>query len=346
MATVDDCSMPNERAELLYQWATANRYVGPESLDAAGLRRFRTANPVDRTGLYLFQCLNGDIYIGIAQDAARRLRTHLAKHPDAVRFWFRADPGSVKHRRAVERQLVRDAQTVGLVVRNREHASGHVGVSQLDALVSLGEQEQWLENPVVINTADVEELVDLGPSKLAAHAGDFAKLQRHPRFDEIVQILGDYAAHCIPLARRTEATFWTVSCYPSSNSRRVFCVSMAGQEVFYLVSSEWSTKLAVKLFVDRRELHQGIVGKLRMRSNKIIPKRGGHKSGGAFEQALHFRDLRDLSKALASPHLRRSIARFNLDLMRKRQSAYKTSHCRQLAAAALAESVSSAARGI
>lgn len=66
MTTVDDCSLPKERAELLYQWASANCYVGPESLDAAGLRRFRTTNPVDRTGLYLFQCSNGDIYIGLS----------------------------------------------------------------------------------------------------------------------------------------------------------------------------------------------------------------------------------------------------------------------------------------
>lgn len=334
-----------ERSASLTTWAAANKYVGPESFDAEGFKRFRVTNPVDRMGLYLFECANGDIYIGIAKDAAQRLRTHRNKHPDAVKFWFRADPRSDGERRIVERQLVRDAQRFGLVVRNREHASGHTGVSTLDALITPNEQESWLENPVVANAGDKTDLVDLGASKLAAHAGDFAKLSKHPRYEEIIHILGDYAAQCIPLARRTEATFWTVSCYPSWNRQRVFCVSMAGQEVFFIVSSDWNSKLRAMLFVDGRELHQGVIGRLRMLAQKTFPKRGGHKSGGAFEQALYFRDIRDLKKALKSPYLRRSIAKFNLDLMRKRQSAYKISHCRQLAEAALTSSRTSSAHG-
>ncbi|MFI7171989.1 hypothetical protein [Rhodococcoides fascians] len=318
------------------QWAATNRYIGPETLDAEGFKRFRAANPVDRRGLYLFECANGDAYVGISSDVMKRLRTHRTKHPDAVRFWFRADSRSSDERRNVERQLVREAQKSGLIVRNREHASGHVGVSTLDALITPDDQQRWLADPAGVNGSDVAELVDLGFSKLAAHAGDFAKLQRHPRSDEIVRVLGTYAAQCIPMARRTEATFWTVSCYPSWTRRRVFCVSMAGQETFFVVCSEGSTKLKAVLFVDRRELPKGVVGKLRMAIRKTFTKPGGHKSGGAFEQKLYFRDISDLSRALEQPEICRSIARFNLDLMRKRQSAYKTSHCRQLADAALA----------
>ncbi|MFC0447523.1 MULTISPECIES: hypothetical protein [Rhodococcus] len=301
-----------------------------------GLTQFKTEFPTERSGLYLFECTNHDIYIGIAKDVAQRLPHHLKKHPDVQVFRFLPHPGGEPERRKVERQLVRDAQLAGLIVRNREHASGHVGPSTLDALITEDEQHAWLLDPIGLNALDQSPLIELDPSQLAAHDGDFRRLQEHPRYTEIVEALGVYAAQCIPLPRRTEATFWTVSCFPSSNRRRIFCVSMAALETFYIAASDETDTIGAAFFVDKRHLPTGRWGRALLAARGVMfDDDYTHKSGGAFEQCLYIDDIRHLRSGLKSKHVRAAAAAFNLDLMRKRQSAYKPSHCRQLAATAL-----------
>jgi len=318
-------------------WATRQGYL-PRSytFDSRGFERFKKDFPVDRCGLYLFECANHDVYIGIAKDAASRLPRHSKQHPDARIFRFLPHPGDEGERRKVERRLVRDAQRSGLIVRNREHASGHIGPSTLDQLVSKSEQDAWLRDPIDMNARDGSALVELDASQLAAHAGDFRRLQEHPRYDQIVAALGLYLSRCVPYPCRTEATFWTVSCFPSSNRRRIFCISMAALETFYIAVSDESDDIAAVFFVDNRYLPVSRWGRVLLAARGVMFDEGTHKSGGGFEQCLIVDDIRFVRSALKSKHVRAAAAKFNLDLMRKRQSAYKPSHCRQLAAAALA----------
>lgn len=319
------------------RWALGHGYDDrPYPFTRDGLTQFKADFPLGRCGLYLFECTNHDIYIGIAKDVAQRLPHHLKKHPDVQTFRFLPHPGDERERRTVERRLVRDAQRSGLIVRNREHASGHVGPSTLDAVITEDEQTAWLRDPIGVNAGDRSALVALDPSQLAAHDGDFRRLRQHPRYDTIVEVLGVYAARCIPFPRRTEASFWTVSCFPGSNRRRIFCVSMAALETFYIAVSDTSDTITAVLFVDKRHLPAGRWGRALLAARGVMfDDEYTHKSGGAFEQCLIVHDIRSLRSVLKSKQVRRAAAAFNLDLMRKRQSAYKPSHCRQLAAAAL-----------
>lgn len=320
------------------RWATGHGFgERTYSFDRDGLTQFKNEFPTDRCGLYLFECANHEVYIGIAKDVAQRLPYHLKKHQDVQIFRYLPHPGDEPERRKVERQLVRAAQRTGLIVRNREHASGHLGPSTLDALVTGNEQTAWLRDPVAVNAQDVSALIELDPSQLAAHDGDFRRLQQHPRYRNIVATLGVYAARCIPFPHRTEATFWTVSCFPSSNHARIFCVSMAALETFYIaVSDNDHDDIHAIMFVDNRHLPSGRWGRAILAARGVMfDDEYKHKSGGAFEQCLVIDDIRYLPSVLKIKHVRRAAAAFNLDLMRKRQSAYKPSHCRQLAAAAL-----------
>jgi len=322
--------------ERIAKWADGHGYLSRNySFDRDGFDRFKIDFPSDRCGLYMFECANHEIYIGIAKDVARRMSQHMSRHPDAQIFRFLPHSGNESERRKVERLLVRDAQRSGFVVRNREHASGHVGPSTLDELVSKAEQDAWRIDPAGVNARDRSPLIELGPSKLAAHAGDFRRLQQHPRYEEIVAALGLYVSQCVPFPRRTEATFWTVSCFPSSNHRRIFCVSMAALETFYIAVTDNSDDIVAVLFVDDRELPTKRWGRVLLAARGVMYEDMTHKSGGAFEQCLVINDIRYLRSALKSKRVRAAAARFNLELMRKRPSAYQPSHCRQLAAAAL-----------
>lgn len=336
--SADDLSVDWSGDERVAQWAIGRGFgVTAFRLDRDGLKLFKSEYPADRCGLYVFECVNHDVYIGIGKDVAERLPQHRKKHPDALTFRFLPHPGNEAERRTVERRLVRDAQTAGLTVRNREHASGHVGPSTLDVLISEEEQRTWLQDPVGINALDESALVELDHSQLAAHEGDFQRLRRHPRYAEIIEVLSAYAASCIPFPRRTEATFWTVSCFPSSNRARIFCISMATLETFFIaVSNNEHGDIHARLFVDKRHLPSGKWGRVLLAARGIMfDDDHRHKSGGAFEQCLVVNDIRELRSVLKSKHIRAAATAFNLDLMRKRQSAYKPSHCRQLAQAAL-----------
>ncbi len=336
--SADDLSADWAGDECVAQWAIGRGFgVAAFPFDRDGLKLFKSEYPADRCGLYVFECVNHDVYIGIGKDVAERLPQHRKKHPDALTFRFLPHPGNEAERRTMERRLVRDAQTAGLTVRNREHASGHVGPSTLDVLISEQEQQAWLHDPAGINALDESALVELGHSQLAAHEGDFQRLRRHPRYAEIIEVLSTYAASCIPFPRRTEATFWTVSCFPSSNRTRIFCISMATLETFFIaVSDNDHSEIHARMFVDKRHLPSGKWGRVLLAARgTMFDDDHGHKSGGAFEQCLAVNDIRDLRSVLKSKHVRAAAAAFNLDLMRKRQSAYKPSHCRQLAQAAL-----------
>jgi hypothetical protein len=300
-----------------------------------GFNEFRRVNPDTRRGLYLIECENHEIYIGVAEDALTRVRQHAVKHPDAKVFRFRPHPETSTERRKVERDLVQSAQRAGFIVRNREHASGVIGASVLNELVTEAEQKQWLDDPVGVNAADVSSLIELDPSQLAAHQNEFAQFLDHPRSDEIIDALHYYAATCIPYPKRTEATFWTVSCLPTSKVR--LCVSMAMLETFYIAVGNKPRDVYARMFVDVRHLPPGRLGWVRQRQNlrRVYLDNSRHRSGGAFEQTLHIPDIADVRSALKSSQICMAAAHFNLDLMRRRQSGYKNSHCRQLAEAAL-----------
>lgn len=317
-------------------WANANGYGERQySFDKLGIRQLRSDFVDNRRGLYLIECVNHEVYIGIGDDIAKRLPDHRTTHPDGKTFRFRPYDAPEPARREIEFQLVRGAQSAGLIVRNREHATGFLGVSTLDELITVDEQSEWLRNCAAVNESDTSALVDLDPSQLAAHHHDFERVLVHPRKREIFAALESYARACIPYPRRTEATFWTVSCYPKSNSARIFCVSMANVETFFVAVTEGSDRIQAVTFVDRRELPTTRVGRARMAMAGARLSPGGHRAGGSFEQRIDINDINDVPRVMRFAAVRRAAASHNLDLMRRRQSAYKSSHCRHLAAAAL-----------
>ncbi|WP_149359618.1 GIY-YIG nuclease family protein [Lolliginicoccus suaedae] len=315
------------------KWARNNGFSAPNVYVDATPPNIRQALGESRQGLYLLEFTNNDIYIGIASDMSRRLPQHRTRWPDieTVRLQHSGDA----ELRVIERDLVRNAQSRGIVVRNREHAHGHTGPSTLDQLVPVAEQEIWRRDPAQANNADAASLIDLGPSQLAAHAHDFHRFRELPGHEELLRFLGNYLMACVPLPRRTEGTFWTVSCFPSSNKARVFCVSMAGMETLFCYHDPESATYGAAMFVDRRKLAAAPWSRISTRIRGIKRTEQRHKYAGPFEQGLRADGLASMNAVLQRSDIMAAAASFNLDLMRKRQSAYKQSHCRQLAEAAL-----------
>ncbi|WP_235578951.1 MULTISPECIES: GIY-YIG nuclease family protein [unclassified Rhodococcus (in: high G+C Gram-positive bacteria)] len=316
------------------RWADKNGYGSPIEFDTKALKKIK---PRTR-GLYLLEFPDGKAYIGISIDIAARLAQHRRTYGDVLSFRLRPEARDDVSLRVVERALVHSAQRDGLVLLNREHSAVIVGETQLDSIVTPGEQREWEVDPVEVNRRDGSLGPEYTESQLAAHERSYDKLLKHPRHAEVIAALGMYLDRCVPFPARTEATFWTVSCYPGSSNTLLLRVSMAMLETFFIWENPDTKKLTVRMFVDGRHLPKR--RKLALRkpwrslSKHVRVGPRGHLSAGVFEQTVEVDDIGDLGDAFDIPGVARSAGSHALAVMRKKQSGYKTSHSPQLATAA------------
>src|SRR5512139_1437540 len=63
----------------------------------------------------------------------------------------------------------------------------------------------------------------------------FEKLLGKPQAEDVLEILRLYAETCIPIPRRTERYYWSVSCLPSTNDKPLVRVNASWMELFTLL---------------------------------------------------------------------------------------------------------------
>ena len=66
----------------------------------------------------------------------------------------------------------------------------------------------------------------------------FHKLLRRPQAEEALAILRLYAESCLPLPRRTERYYWSVSCLPSTSDKPLVRVNASWMELFTLLPDD------------------------------------------------------------------------------------------------------------
>jgi len=63
----------------------------------------------------------------------------------------------------------------------------------------------------------------------------FEKLLRRPQAHDVLDVLRLYGATCIPIPRRTERHYWSVSCLPSTSDQPLARVNASWMELFTLL---------------------------------------------------------------------------------------------------------------
>ena len=63
----------------------------------------------------------------------------------------------------------------------------------------------------------------------------FEKFLRRPQAQDVLGILRAYGETCIPIPRRTERYYWSVSCLPSTNDKPLVRVNASWMELFTLL---------------------------------------------------------------------------------------------------------------
>lgn len=297
-----------------------------------------------RCGVYLLEFPEGKFYIGQAVDAVRRFADHRRNYENIIGFSFIPVPRL--HLDDVEVALIHKADTLGIVLLNTTHASNVVGETDLDFLVSPDQQAAWLAEPEIFNMSEHFDPIVLPESQVQRCAARFPKLMRHPLGPTAFELLRDYIVGCVPSPRRTEYSFWAVSCLPATGrqagacrGRCLACINMAFMETFVVCQlkgaprSLWGyVNVASDVLFETFETLWDFADAF----PSVEMLNHNYKDAGEHQVSLNAGDEAGLRNLMQNVAVRRAAGALALRVMRKRATVFQKHHCKPLADALLA----------
>ena len=111
------------------------------------------------------------------------------------------------------------------------------GAKGLRQFLDDDQQRAWLEGEATLpDAADREQSLELR----FKYTGRFEKLLKRPQAGDVLDILRTYATTAIPIPRRSERFYWSVSCLPGSPDKPLARISASFMELFALQTARRS----------------------------------------------------------------------------------------------------------
>ena len=203
----------------------------------------------------------------------------------------------------------------------------------IDAFLDLEQQRAWVRGKVRL--VDAAERLDQ-PEQRLKYLARYETLRRMPQAGAVLDLIGRYGRDFIPVPRRTERYWWSVSCLPATPGKALARVNASWMELFaihadgadlratFLVHlSDFTTDRSPhRASVDQDFLERSVVGAEDV--GMFFPR-------GADMFGIKVRGARSIGKFLKSPRVRQAIRVFNLTHMNRGRNAYQASHCPSLA---------------
>jgi len=195
------------------------------------------------------------------------------------------------------------------------------------------QQCDWLEGTAMPQDADERpESLELRFKYLDR----FEKLRARPQAQEVLDILGLYSRNCIPIPRRTERFYWSVSCLPSTSDKPLVRVNASWMEFFTLYADGGDVRgrfiLHLSDFTTDNSATSGALDEAFLENVVTTPEdiacffpRGEDMFG------INVRGGASIRIFLANPRVLRAIRNFNLTHMNRGRNAYQASHCYSVA---------------
>ncbi len=294
-----------------------------------------------RCGIYFLAFHGGLFYVGQAVDVVRRFSQHRKIHDDIVGFSFIPVPKSELD--AIEKSLIFKAESIGLKITNAVHVTSIVGDTDFDLVVPTAEQNDWLcANDRAVVFESVGPKIVLPESQKVRYAKQISRFGTQPLSQRALALFKQYLYNCVPAPRRTEYSFWSVSCMPSGSRNawpRLLCVNAALMELFVV---GWERKNSEQLwsFVNVAEdvliAHWPSAKKLMRTFPFLQIERRDYRDAGQHQLTLVCEHGASMEQLLADPGISKAAATLALRVMRKRATIYCKYHCPQLADLALA----------
>jgi hypothetical protein len=201
------------------------------------------------------------------------------------------------------------------------------------------QQRDWIEGKAELPDADERsESIELR----FKYVPRFQKLLRRPQAQAVLEILGLYGRNCIPIPRRSERHYWSVSCLPSTSDKPLIRVNASWMELFTLYpdGEDIRARFIVHLsdFTTDRSLEQGHIDEAFLERGVATPGDVSHFfPRGADMFGVNVRSAASIRLFLADRRIRGAIRTFNLTHMNRGRNAYQASHCYSLADHMLAD---------
>lgn len=296
----------------------------------------------DRCGIYLLEFPGEKFYVGQAVDVVRRFAQHRKNYDEIIGISFIPTPRKLLDE--TERSLIRKAEQLNLMILNTVHATNVIGDTDLDLVLPREQQDSWLSSPVSFNGDERSiSAISLPDAQVERLSNRFLKFKKHRHFSTASQLLSLYIANCIPSPKRTEYSFWVVSCFPATNRNtwpRLFCVSIGVMETFVLgyhknsPTEMWGfLSVASDVLSETYENDESLM--TAFPSIEII--RREYRDAGQHQITLCAGDERSLKILLEDKAIQQSAATLALRVMRKRATIYSKFHCKQLADLAITQ---------
>ncbi len=196
------------------------------------------------------------------------------------------------------------------------------------------QQRAWLEGEARLEDAgERSESLELR----FKYADRFQKLLRRPQAEAVLAILPIYGATCLPIPRRTERWYWSVSCLASSPDKPLVRVNASWMELFTLHPDGDDVRARIILHLsdfttdgspEPDHLDTGLLEGCALRPEDMSYAIWRNGRGILIAKVRGSASIRAF---LAHPRGLRAIRNFNLTHMNRGRNAYQASHCYSLA---------------
>jgi len=200
------------------------------------------------------------------------------------------------------------------------------------------QQRGWIEGKTIPPNAD-ERSESL--EQRFKYSARFEKLLRRPQAQEVLEILRIYGENCIPIPRKTERYYWSVSCLPSTSDKPLARVNASWMELFTLLpdGNDLRARFIVHLsdFTTDGSPEPDHLDQAFLESCVERPEDVSHFLWKADTFGIKVRGSASIRLLLANPRALRAIRHFNLTHMNRGRNAYQASHCYSVAEYMLGE---------
>ncbi|MEI2756761.1 MAG: GIY-YIG nuclease family protein [Chitinophagaceae bacterium] len=294
----------------------------------------------NRCGIYILHFENAEFYVGLAIDVVNRYAQHRQNHKDIEYISFKEVP---KTKLAdVEKETVYALENLNKPLRNINIVSIVIGETDLDLVVTKEEQDDWLNKELSLESLQTERF-DY-PELRKKYSQKFDKLLKHELADEIKSCLRAYVLSTIPFPKRTEYSFWSLSCLPSTHPDTLSRLNIYWQETLVLAQYELDDDIktekekfgiGITIWVSKSKLlEKWTEQKLQDKFQSLSFVDWVHESGGIDQQCVSVESV-EFNDFLFTEGIIDAAKEFNLRLMRKGGCVWNRYHSFDLADVAL-----------
>lgn len=199
--------------------------------------------------------------------------------------------------------------------------------------LDLEQQRDWIAGKIdLLDAGERQESLE----QRFKYVARFEKLLSRPQARELLEILGLYGPNCIPIMRKTERYYWSVSYLPSTSDKPLIRVNASWMELFTLYAhgddirarfivhlSDFTTDgSATPSRVDEHFLEQSVA--MPEHVSYFFPR-------GADIFGINVHGSVSIRTFLTSRRILSAIRTFNLTHMNRGRNAYQASHCYSVA---------------